>query len=62
MTNGPTDPKDVNQGFPNPHADDYQGERTPAEQHEYELQQAARDAAADTPAGLPSNQNEPGDD
>jgi hypothetical protein len=60
---GPTDPKDVNQGFPNPMSDDYQGTRTPAEQFEYEQQKAARDAAAGTtatpaeaPEGLPSNQ------
>lgn len=40
---GPSQPANPDQGFPNPHAEHYEGERTPEEQAEYRQQQAVRD-------------------
>ena len=52
-------PADPDKGFPNPHADHFDGDRTPAEQAEFERQEAERQVAAPAgePApGLPSDQ------
>lgn len=45
MGDAPTQPADVNEGFPNPLSPDFQGQRTPEEQLEFARQEHARAVA-----------------